>query len=527
MTDNPPSSSKVSGIRTRALKANDVLLGRGPGLSNFEGNLRFRKLIDARKHEYTTTKSRKEKKTIAANVRDLVHSRGGRFIKQMDDDDDMWYEACDDVVLEKCKQSLRENREPSSTGGGKKGSSGGESMEQDESATFSVTQAVPSSSSSSAFIKEAPPPQEGVLQRGTEQVEPLPCPSRLMPAAQQGMAGVAGAPAVDTRMNLAFGAFGLAGNSATAAAAPFPEHASPFPPMVPLSNMTAAALHPTTDGGTAPSAIDPRLLLFRDTSFAFNQQLQTVLRNQVLRSQLQTIIQSGGSVGQGPPAVDQRRQQLMQDLFNSASVAAAASRERYLADSAIYSILQDFSVLHASAPAVPQSLPEGEQECCKLQDLRLQDAPDMNIGNCEMANAASDSSLETRAQTSAPTMEYELAAFLLTSLAVTDRPVITNEQEALEREMLTDEEKAAALADAFGKLCEPDVPQKKRARRDLDPSSINFLIRQMKCELERIPLKKKHALIEAQFKCGAEEFSDARLEKFLRCEGMNAKVREL
>ena len=47
----------------------------------------------------------------------------------------------------------------------------------------------------------------------------------------------------------------------------------------------------------------------------------------------------------------------------------------------------------------------------------------------------------------------------------------------------------------------------------------------MRLELERIPKDRKRALVEAQTKCHADEFSDARQERFLRCEGMNAKVR--
>jgi len=47
----------------------------------------------------------------------------------------------------------------------------------------------------------------------------------------------------------------------------------------------------------------------------------------------------------------------------------------------------------------------------------------------------------------------------------------------------------------------------------------------MKLELSKIPEGKKGALTEAQANCRSEEFSDGRLEKFLRCEGMNAEVR--
>jgi hypothetical protein len=46
----------------------------------------------------------------------------------------------------------------------------------------------------------------------------------------------------------------------------------------------------------------------------------------------------------------------------------------------------------------------------------------------------------------------------------------------------------------------------------------------MQVEIDIIPVAKKQALLEAQEKCSAEEFSDARLERFLRCEGMNAKL---
>jgi predicted transposase YdaD len=44
-------------------------------------------------------------------------------------------------------------------------------------------------------------------------------------------------------------------------------------------------------------------------------------------------------------------------------------------------------------------------------------------------------------------------------------------------------------------------------------------------ELERIPQDKKQALMEAQQKANADEFNNNRLERLLRCEGMNTKVR--
>jgi hypothetical protein len=47
----------------------------------------------------------------------------------------------------------------------------------------------------------------------------------------------------------------------------------------------------------------------------------------------------------------------------------------------------------------------------------------------------------------------------------------------------------------------------------------------MLLEVEAIPKTNKLALLEALSKGQKEHFSYERLEKFLRCEGMNAKVR--
>jgi hypothetical protein len=122
------------------------------------------------------------------------------------------------------------------------------------------------------------------------------------------------------------------------------------------------------------------------------------------------------------------------------------------------------------------------------------------------------------------TTKNDLSESLLSFLEGSDHPRFTQEHEALERATMTDEERAAALSDLFGKQCALDAHQNKRARRDLDQDAIVFLVNQMRLEINRIPLDRKRALVEAQLKCHASEFSDARLERFLRCEGMNVKV---
>jgi hypothetical protein len=115
-------------------------------------------------------------------------------------------------------------------------------------------------------------------------------------------------------------------------------------------------------------------------------------------------------------------------------------------------------------------------------------------------------------------------AYALSAFSAAEFSTFTKEQEEMEWLTLTDEEKAAALSDMFGKLCALAPRQRKRARRDLNRNSIDFLIQQMRLEINKIPDEKKLAFVEAQTKCRAEEFNDARLERFLRCEGMNAEV---
>jgi hypothetical protein len=120
--------------------------------------------------------------------------------------------------------------------------------------------------------------------------------------------------------------------------------------------------------------------------------------------------------------------------------------------------------------------------------------------------------------------DAEDAVHALSALSLSDFPKITEEQEEVERATMTSEDRAAALSDLFGQYCSIEPPWNKRPKRDLDPRSIDFLIRQMKLELDLIPVGKKQALLEAQTKCRQEEFGDARLEKFLRTQGMNTKV---
>lgn len=121
--------------------------------------------------------------------------------------------------------------------------------------------------------------------------------------------------------------------------------------------------------------------------------------------------------------------------------------------------------------------------------------------------------------------DKEDAALALAALAVAGRPRFTEQDEESEHASMTDEERVEALCDVFGKECAiAGTHPSKRARKDLDRESIHFLVGQMRMEVECIPVNEKRALMEAQQKARPEEFSDSRLERFLRCTGMNPKV---
>jgi hypothetical protein len=128
------------------------------------------------------------------------------------------------------------------------------------------------------------------------------------------------------------------------------------------------------------------------------------------------------------------------------------------------------------------------------------------------------------ADVSAAAADDDLSAYLM-SLLISDKPMITEEQVEMEQAKMTDDERVEALIDLFGKQCGINTPRGKRARRDLDKNSIDFLVKMMRLELERIPNDRKRALLEAQMKSRTDEFSDSRVERFLRCEGMDVKVR--
>jgi hypothetical protein len=76
-------SSNPSDFVTK-LSRNDVLIGRGtPSIEN-EGNIRFRKLVQSRKPEYTSTSKRQVKDWIAWQLVRAISFKQGRFLRRIE-----------------------------------------------------------------------------------------------------------------------------------------------------------------------------------------------------------------------------------------------------------------------------------------------------------------------------------------------------------------------------------------------------------------------------------------------------------
>lgn len=460
----------------RELNDNDVLLGRGSGSNLYCGNLQFRDLVAEKREEYKDTNFIEEKRRIAQAIVDIVHSKGGRFLrkqaKKKGDGRAEWAIVNDSVALEKTKQALREKHPPTT--------SSSNHSRHDLSSSVSDERASLKRAAESDDIEMSLSPQPEVAT-----------------AISSSEASVERLMLDDSHIDAACAA------AASPLASPLLAAAEdPTPPSV----LSAVLPSMITSGISVPPPVAPmdtRLLLFRQNVSSPLQQLSQASATSPAISSLfrphHSNQQFQGNSACLPPTPT-AHEQLLQELQQTLREAAASN-----AASQVYQQFRDSLHIH-SAPVTPEPPQSPMSGTCEGGERKV-DEPESEDGASD--NGATDD---------------EVAAFLLSSLSVSDRPVITAQQEAMEKEALSDEEKALIIADAFGSRCSIGGRQNKKARNDLDEETIAFLLRLMRTEINNIPAKDKAALLEAQTKAHAEEFSDAWLQRFLHCEGMNAKV---
>jgi hypothetical protein len=474
-----------------SVNPNDVILGRGSGPSQFIGNKRFRSIVEQHQQEYNSIRGHQkiEQKTIISKkIVEEVHALGGRFLRYIEGEtpvagalaeEAIWLEVEESVALEKCKQALRDYRKKqgSSTESGVTKLS--EENNKAESEESSWATSPPTSTSDKSFtlgdvIEVAPTLPERSRHMTTAPLTVLPLNSTL----------------VFSSMLARLSAF---------------HHQSMLLQLHSMNPVNLSELNLDPHGwnddddvnDVIPSSSTPALpsVLVGNSDvsnansllFDFNQQTtlpQQHWTNSVNPSQIDPGHQSQNDV------------RIILDTFSLAS--------RDILPSPISDIAPKYGLATDNGTDILNRVANDERK------------HDEN-------NAATARRSSSETGISAAASEGDLSSYLL-SLLISDRPMITEQQLEIERAAMTDEDREAALTDLFGKQCAVDLHRSKKARRDLDTNSIGYLVNQMRLEIERMTEDSKRALLEAQTKSRADEFSDARLEQFLRCEGMNVNV---
>lgn len=106
------------------LTANDVLLGRGDLTKRHEGNVRFRQLIQEKREQYATARTKPIKDEVACEIVRMVEERTGRFVRKVESSSDeekklgvpadveAWMPVDKVAALKKVKQAFRDNKPP-------------------------------------------------------------------------------------------------------------------------------------------------------------------------------------------------------------------------------------------------------------------------------------------------------------------------------------------------------------------------------------------------------------------------------
>jgi hypothetical protein len=447
------------------LNPHDVLLGRGTGPSDYIGNRAFRALCDDRKEQYTSLNQYKPKAAIAKQIFDIITERGGRFLKQVEHEDGKVRNEDDQKYVQVDKKTALEK------------------------------------------CKQALREQKKSAEKGKKK------DAAVAPTENQRTGSVAAAVAPP-----GLSATNLLGT------------ASPFSGMGTVPGPTLGFPF----GGPQPFVVPMMPLMVAASPFfmALEQQQQQMMLQQQLAANLSQSVQihQQGLQANGPSATmslhatgtpffgvqnDPATRRIVDAMIQACQLGRAYNQTQTSVSMQPEEKIGGFkrrqdsdvdSIVHSSGGCSPLTTAGGR---CSSPSIESQSSlMDAYAPSLDVAEEKSNE---------------EDAAYSLSFLSLSDQPRFTEEQIELERLTMTDEERAAVLVDTFGKLCKMNRHKRKKARRDLDKESIEFLVKRMRNEIDAIHNEQKTALLNAREKCRPQEFSDARLLLFLRCVGMNAK----
>lgn len=451
-------------ITFSSMNKNDVLCGRGIGQVQYVGNRQMRRLVRTRREEYVATPSYKAKKIIAEELFAVIKNRGGRFLRLVETGETVKNIVKEGEWEEETEKKALEKIKQSL----REKREDLESSDEEDIASINVH--VETAEHEQEQRRLEPSDEDDIEAIETaEQAQALEEQRTSIPVAADLVDGV--------------------------------DELNEFAPetVASLPNVLSPMLF-----GSAGSPItsDSRLLLYQATDpFAVQQGMDSAGYSSPIGS-FREDAYSDDIVSSFP-------QVYREDTHSWAdSPAAVAQPESVtsLADDLLRSPLIDLIPVSADDSSQPSST--DDTECMDMEPMK------------ESTQSTNGAPL------SHPNDDLVSEALLALMGLSLDEPQFTEEELQREQATLTEEEKESVLSDTLGKMHMTNRHQNKRPRRDLDLNSVSFHLEQMRLEIEKIPMEKKQALMEAQMKCRPEEFSDERLKSFLSCEGMNAKVRK-
>lgn len=455
---------------------NDVLLGRGTGPNRHPGNQHFRSLVAARRGAYNSTRSHHPKHLLARQVYDVVRASGGRFIRKSTfwNNGLVWEEVSEATALVKCKQSLREVLDAETTE-----DSSGNSAQQAEGPPSNYEPArkqeqgtddpsVGDGANGNDEPNQANQEESVDENPGDNSNAKLPCHSEREENDDCSKASSIGfGDDLEAICTLLIDSSEILDRGITSDSTCSPGLEPTIPKPNRASLQVPALAPPSHLTSILPSMLVSEMRGSRDEYFLSSNRYQMVRLGEMTYHPLQHAMAT-----------------------NTMAYSAFATRGVIVGTEGL-----------AQATFFSQS--------SNQETLPRPSAPAMSGQSTEAM----------------PTSEDNVEDLIISAYNISDRPRFTEEHEHMEYAAMTETERVDALIDMFGKLFKHDEMPSKKAKRDLDGESILFLVKQMRLAIERIPADQKLELLDAQWKCDADEFCDSRLERFLRCEGMNTKVR--
>ena len=385
------------------------------GPTHWIGNKRFRDLVDSRKAEYIAIESYNDKAVIAWEVYNEVRRRGGRFLK----------------LSEVSKN---------------KGSIIGQGIYEEASEKTSLEkckQALREKRKVSVNGEDGDPGAATGGDREGDESE----------ASNEPLSNVND----NSRRHRASGS----------------SESDPNDDTVSRNAPVASVLANGVPQASSPGNIDPRLLLFQQPLMIVQQQLLLQQQQMLLQQHLLSDIIRLNSIQPSLTPVPTVTNQVYPPCAGMPSQPDVVQNHQ-----------NKRSILECRARDILFARSNSTEQLSRQRNPRFGDTgttrETLLVPSISPAVSATPAAAphNNKASTIASEPSPEDAAEALSALAVAaDRPRWTDEEEAIERASLTDEEKAAALCDLYGKYTVDDTHQrKKRPKRQLDRRSIDFLI---------------------------------------------------